>query len=127
MKSFHSRGWDTAAPSIWKLFAEHRKAASRLLPGRLVLNHVPVLCRHPVLHSHDVADDPCRPMSKTAETSVKDNESTGGSGNVVFIMQRVGQSLCKIKEPVTARRNMGAVLDVAWGPEALRSGINRVY
>ena len=54
---------------------------------------------------------------------MKDNEITGGSGNVVFVMQRVGHSLYKIKEPVTARRNMSAVLDVALGPEALRSGI----
>ena len=42
---------------------------------------------------------------------------------MVLVMQRVGRSLYKIKEPATARRNMGAVQDVAWGPEALRSGI----
>ena len=30
MKSFHSRGLDTAAPSVWKLFAEHRETLQRL-------------------------------------------------------------------------------------------------
>jgi hypothetical protein len=54
---------------------------------------------------------------------MKDDEITGGSGNVVLKMQRAGHSLYEIKQPVTAGRNMRAVLDVVRGPEALRSGI----
>ena len=84
MNGFHWRGWDADAPSSGEVVAEHRETASRLLAGGLVLNHVPVLRKHPVLHAHDVADDLCRRQAETAETSMEDDEITGGSGNVGY-------------------------------------------
>src|SRR5258708_32743873 len=43
--------------------------------------------------------------------------------NVVLVAQRRGQGLDQVKKPVTAGRNMCAVLDVTRGPEALGGSV----
>jgi hypothetical protein len=76
-------------------------------------------CSASTLHSHDVGNDPRRRQAVTAEPAVEDNEIAGRRRNVVLVAQRRGQGLDQVKEPVTAGRNMCAVLDVARRPEAL--------
>jgi hypothetical protein len=43
--------------------------------------------------------------------------------HVIFVAERAGKATNKIEQAVAAGRNMGAVLDVAFRPEALRRGI----
>src|SRR5882757_4289979 len=106
-----------------ELIAEHRKTAARLLARGLVLDDVPVLREHAVLHAHDVSDDPRRRWPETAETSMENDEITRCRRNVVLVAQRRGQGLDQAKQPVTAGRNMCAVLDVTRRPEALGGGV----
>jgi hypothetical protein len=68
-----------------ELVAEHRQAALRLLPRRLVLDDVPVLREHAVLDAQDVGDDPCRRQAVTAEPSVQDDEIAARRGNLVLV------------------------------------------
>ena len=42
---------------------------------------------------------------------------------MTLVTERVGKAANKIEQAIAARRKMGAVLDVAFGPEALRGGL----
>ena len=59
-----------------KGIAEHRQAAARLLPRGLVLDDVPVLREHAILHAHDVSDDPRRRLADTAEPPMENDKIT---------------------------------------------------
>ena len=76
-----------------------------------------------ILHAHDVGDDPRRRQAVTAEPPVENDEIAGRRRNVVLVAQRRGQGLDQVKEPVTAGRNMCAVLDVTRRPEALGGSV----
>ena len=106
-----------------EFIAEHRQTAARLLPRGLVLDDVPVLREHSILHAHDVSDDPRRRRPMTAEPPMENDEITSRRRNVVLVAQRRGQGLDQVKEPVTAGRNMCAVLDVTRRPEALGGSV----
>jgi hypothetical protein len=54
---------------------------------------------------------------------MENDEITGRRRNVVLVAQRRGQGLHHAKEPVTAGRNMCAVLNVARRPEALGGSV----
>jgi hypothetical protein len=94
-----------------------------LLSRGLVLDDVPVLRENSILHAHDVSDDPRRRLPETAESPVENDEIAGRRRKVVLVTQRRGQDLDQVKEPVAARRNMCAVLDVARRPEALGGSV----
>src|SRR5712671_4139348 len=91
----------------------------RLLSRGLVLDDVPVLGEHAIVHAHDVGDDPRRRQAVTTEPAVENDEITRRRRKVVLIAQRRGQALDQAKQPVAAGRNMGAVLNVARRPEPL--------
>jgi hypothetical protein len=110
-------------PLSRKVIAEHRETAARLLSRGLVLDDVPVLRENSILHAHDVSDDPRRRLPETAESPVENDEIAGRRRKVVLVTQRRGQDLDQVKEPVAARRNMCAVLDVARRPEALGGSV----
>ena len=76
-----------------EFIAEHRQTAQRLLPRGLVLDDVPVLREHSILHAHDVSDDPRRWQAVTTEPPMEDNEITIRHRNVVLVAQRGGQGL----------------------------------
>ena len=47
-----------------------------------------------------------------------------GQDHVIFVAECIGKAANKVEQAIAARRNMGAVLDVAFRPEALRgSGV----
>src|ERR1700761_1702936 len=46
-----------------------------------------------------------------------------GEDQVILVAERAGKPANKIEQAVAAGWNMGAVLDVAIGPEALRGGV----
>src|SRR5882757_7104028 len=106
-----------------ELIAEHRKTAARLLARGLVLDDVPVLREHVPLHAHDVSDDPRRRWPEAAEPPMQYNEIAGGRRKMILVAQRRRQRLDQVKEPVPARRDMGAVLDVTRRPEPLGGGV----
>src|SRR6516162_435307 len=54
--------------------AEHRPAALGLLPGRLVLDDIPVLDEDSVLDSEDVRSDPVRRRPEPGKTAMDDDE-----------------------------------------------------
>jgi len=62
-------------------------------------------------------------LPETAESPVENDEIAGRRRKVVLVTQRRGQDLDQVKEPVAARRNMCAVLDVARRPEALGGSV----
>ena len=76
-----------------------------------------------IFHAYDVSDDPRRRWPETAEPPMENDEITSRRRNVVLVAQRRGQALDQVKEPVTAGRNMCAVLDVTRRPEALGGGV----
>ena len=67
-----------------RFVAEHRQPAARLLARGLVLNDVPVLREHAILHPNDVGDDPRRWQAVTAEPPVENDEVTRRRGDVVL-------------------------------------------
>ena len=46
-----------------------------------------------------------------------------GEEHVTFVTECFGQSANKVEQPVAARRNVGAMLNIALRPEALRGNI----
>jgi len=76
-----------------------------------------------VLHAHDVGDDPRRRPTVTAEPPVENDEIAGRRRDVVLVAQRRGQGPDQVKEPLTAGRNMCAMLDVARRPEAFGGNV----
>jgi hypothetical protein len=82
-----------------------------------------VLREPSILHAYDVSDDPRRRWPETAEPPMENDEITSRRRNVVLVAQRCGQGLDQAKKPVTAGRNMCAVLDVMRRPEALRGSV----
>ncbi|MEA2894553.1 MAG: hypothetical protein QOJ84_168, partial [Bradyrhizobium sp.] len=124
----HQTPASTTAPaqqhtSSRKIFAEHRQTAARLLPRGLVLDDVPVLREHAILHAHDIGDDPRRWQAEAAEPPMENDEVAGRRRNVVLVAQRRGQGLDQAKQPVAAGRNMRAVLDVTRRSEALGGSV----
>jgi hypothetical protein len=83
-----------------------------LLSCDLVLDDIPVLHEHSILHAHDISDDPRRRLADTAEPFMQNDEVTSRRRNAVLVTQRRGQGLDQAKEPVAAGWNMCAVLDV---------------
>ena len=70
-----------------------------MLSCSLVLDDVPVLREHSILHAHDVGDDPRRRLADAAEAPMENDEITGRRRNVVLVAQRRGQGLDQDKEP----------------------------
>src|SRR5439155_6522014 len=101
-----------------KPVAEHRQATLRLLPRGLVLDDVPVLREYSVLHAHDISDNP-RHRTEAAEPPVQNDEVPGRRRSVVLVAQRRGHGPDQAEQPLTAGRNVCAVLDVIRRPEAL--------
>ena len=67
-----------------------------MLPRGLVLDDVPVLREHSILHAHDVSDDPGRRLPDTAESAMENDEVTSRRRNVVLVAHKV---LTKSKSP----------------------------
>src|SRR5262245_48899569 len=91
-------------------------AALRLLPGRLVLDDVPVLDESSVLDAEDVRRDPVRRRPEPREPAVDDDEVTVGRDHPRLVLERRRQTLHEIEEALAAGRDVGAVLDVAGRP-----------
>ena len=94
-----------------------------MFPRGFVLDDVPVLREHAILHAYDVSDDPRRRRSETAEAPMEDDELSSRRRNVVLVAQRCGQGLDQVKQTVTPGRDMCAVLDVTRRPEAFGGGV----
>ena len=82
------------------------------------MKNVPVLGELAVFESHDICGDPRSATAMTRKTPVGDNVVAIGGDHVIFVAERVGKAANEIEQAIAARRNMGAVLDVAVRPEA---------
>ena len=76
-----------------------------------------------VFEAHDIGGDPCRRTAVARKAAMGDHVVPFGEDHLIFVAQRVGQAANKIEQAIAARRDMGAVLDVAVRPEALRGSV----
>ena len=102
--------------SIRETIAEHRKSALRLGFRRFVLKHIPMLGELAILEADNVGRDPGHLPSNAGETTVRDDVIALGENELVFIAQRVGRRADEVEQPVAARLDMSAVLDILVGP-----------
>ena len=112
-----------ASWSGWKALAEHRQARHGFGLRRLVLEDVPVLGELAVLDADDVSGDPRRQAAVAGEATVSDDEIALGYDQLVFVAQRRRRRSDQVEQALAAWRDMGAVLDVACGPEPLGGGV----
>src|SRR6516164_4253705 len=67
--------------------AEHRPAALGLLPGRLILDDIPVLDEESVLDAEDVRRDPVRRRPEPREATVDDDKLALRHDNAGLVLQ----------------------------------------
>src|SRR6478672_604198 len=115
--------WCDEGRSAGETVAEHRQAADGFSLGRLVLKHIPVLGEFAVFHADNVGGDPGRGPAVTGEAPMGDDVITFREDEVIFIFQPIRQSADQVEQAVAAGRDVGAMLDVAIGPETLSGGI----
>jgi hypothetical protein len=108
-----------AEMSLGKAVAKHRQPADELGLGRLVLEYVPMLGELAIFDAHDVGGDPGGGTAIAGEPAMRDHVVALGDNELVFVFQRVGQRADQVEKPVSAGRDVGAVLDVAVRPETL--------
>src|SRR5260370_4291357 len=102
-----------------KTCSEHRSFTLRLLFGRFILNHIPVLGEEAVLDANNVCGNPIRRLAMPRKPSVDDDEISLRDNHVVFILQRWRDALDEIEQAVTTRLDMSTVLNVVRRPITL--------
>jgi hypothetical protein len=91
--------------------------------GRLVLQDIPVLRELAALEADHVGGDPGGGSAMSGKSPVGDDVVAFREDQLVLVAERVGKAADEIEQAVAARRDVGAVLDVALRPEALGGGI----
>src|SRR5439155_4794454 len=99
---------------------EHRCFAPGRFLGGLVLKHIPVFLKDPVLDAEDVGSNPIHGRTTTAESPVNDDIVAFSHNQAGLVLQRGRSASHQIEQAVTAWFDMSAVLDVARRPVAFR-------
>ena len=76
-----------------------------------------------VFEAYDVGGDPCRRAAVPRKAAVGDDVVSFAEDDVIFVTQRVGKAANEVEQAIAARRNMGAVLDVAVRPVAFGGSV----
>jgi hypothetical protein len=76
-----------------------------------------VLCEFAVLNAEDVGSDPGRRAAVTGEAAMRDDVVAFGHDQLVLVAQRRRKRAGQAEQPLAAWRDVGAVLNVAIGPE----------
>src|SRR5262245_7166332 len=103
--------------------AEHRPAAFGLPLIRLVLDDVPMLNEDPILNPQDVRSDPVRWRPEPRKAAVDDDKVAVSQDEAGFVLQRRWEAPDEVEQPLAARCDVRAVLNVAGRPEPLGGGV----
>lgn len=76
-----------------------------------------------VLNAQDVGSDPGRRAAHTGEAAMRDDVVAFGHDQLVFVAQRSRNRADQVEQPVAAWRDVGAMLNVAIGPEPFGGGV----
>jgi len=82
-----------------------------------------VLCQETVFEPDNVGGDPGGGSSHPSETAVRNDIVALRDDELVFIAQGIWRRADKSEQPFAPWRNVRAVLNVLWRPEALCYGV----
>src|SRR6266404_5098331 len=104
---------------LWESLSEHGSSTFRLLFRGLILNDVPMFHQDSVLNAHNIRRNPIHRSTETAKPPVHDHQVSLSHDHSRFVLQRWWNALDKVEKTLTARLDMGAVLNVVRRPVAL--------
>ena len=78
-----------------------------------------MLCQHTVGNAYNVRRNPVHRLTEARKSPMDDHDVSPGDDRLRFVLQRCWEALDKIEQAFTARRDMGAVLNVGRRPVAL--------
>src|SRR5882762_11145753 len=95
-----------------KPVAEHGPAALGFGLRRFVLNHVPMLDKHPIDYANEVRNDPVLRLPEARKATVHDHEFALRHNLLMVVPESWRHALDQIEETVATGLDVGAMLDV---------------